>query len=407
MGQHDTIVIGGGQSGLAMSYHLRQRNRDHIVLERNRIAYRWHNERWDSLHFQFPNRYINLPGFAYDGSEPDGFAHYREIAAWIERYAALVDPPIRTGVDVIGISRDPGGDFHLDTSDGPFTARRVVVATGPFQQASVPAFAEKLPSHVHQVHASVYRNPNALPLGAVLVVGSGASGCQIADELLAAGREVYLSVSRHRRVPRRYRGQDFFWWLMSLGRLDATINSLPDRQPPASSLITGVNGGYDLDIRRFIAAGGVALGRLTEINGSRLSFDDQAEPLITAADKAFEDFRIAAEQHAIDNQLNLPTDIPAEKPARSAIPIPPVGELDLRQSGISSIVWCTGYRFDYGWLEVPVFDAHGAPLQQRGVTPCPNLYFLGLHWMHTSRSGLLSGVGNDAAFIADHIAQND
>lgn len=402
--RHDTIIIGGGQAGLAMSCHVQQYRQPHAVLERGRVAERWRTERWDSLRYQFINRSIALPGAAYDGREPDGFAHHTEITRFIEDYAARIAAPLRLGVEVTRLSRNETDQYVLDTTAGRMTARFVIVATGPFQQPMIPAVAANLPGSVHQLHAARYRGPDMLPPGAVLVVGSGASGCQIADELLQAGRQVLLSVSRHRRVPRRHRGRDVLWWLERMGRFDITIDSFPERRYPPSTVITGVNGGYDMNVRRFAADGGTVLGRLIGGADGKLATAGDADTLLGEADHAFADFIAAADalaekpeiaDHLSDDNTSSPSPIP--------VAIGGAGTLDLAGAGIGTVIWATGYRFDYGWIDLPVFDVLGAPLQQRGVTACPGLYFLGLHWMHTFGSGLLSYVGRDAAYLAQHL----
>src|SRR5262245_20310420 len=233
--RHDTIVIGAGQAGLAMSYHLQQRGREHIVLERKRVAERWHTERWHSLRFQFPNWALRLPDFTYKGDDPNSFAHHSEIAQFIEDYARHIAAPVRCGADVLSLENDPASDgFLIQTEDSVMTASQVVIATGPFQASAIPGCAVRLPSGIFQVHASRYVNNDQLPPGAVLVVGSGGSGCQIAEELYQSGRTVYLCISPYRRVPRRYRGQDLTRWLLAMGRMDARIDSFPGRRIPRS-----------------------------------------------------------------------------------------------------------------------------------------------------------------------------
>lgn len=401
--RYDTVVIGGGQAGLAMSYHLRQRGREHIVLERSRIAERWHSERWGSLCFQFPNWALRLPGFKYEGSSPDAFAHYRDVAKFVEDYARFIDAPVRCGVDVGSLRETPDSDgFLIEANDTTFEASRVVVATGPFQRPSLPACSAAVPSGIVQVHASRYLDPGQLPPGAVLVVGSATSGCQVAEELYQDGRTVYLCLSRHRRVPRRYRGRDLTWWLLEMGRMDTRIDSFPGRKIPPSMLITGVDGGRDVDLRRFAADGVVILGRLNGIAEGKLKLGENAEAMLAEADKACPEFKRAADEYARAAGIDAPKDEGADPPPDSA-PIPLVSTLDLKAANIRSIVWCTGYAFDFGWLKVPVIDERGAPMQERGVTDHPSLYFLGLHWMHTFKSGVIFGVGDDAAHIADQI----
>jgi putative flavoprotein involved in K+ transport len=401
--QHDTIVIGGGQAGLAMSYYLRERGREHIVLERTRVAERWHSERWNSLYFQFPNWALKLPGYAYRGDRPDAFAHYPEIARFIEDYARFIDAPVRCGANVRSLRvNSDNGAFFLETDDATFSATRVVVATGPFQRPALPGWSADFPKDVFQVHASRYVGPEQLPEGAVLVVGSGASGCQIAEELYQGGRMVYLCVSRHRRAPRRYRSRDLTYWLLAMGRMDQQIDSFPGRRIPPSVVITGVGGGHDIDVRRFAADGVAVCGRLTGVSDGSVSLGDDAEEILAFSDKAFTDFKRVADDFARTANIALPEEdsdpLPEPAPLRSA------STLDLKAANITSVIWSTGYAFDFPWLKVPVFDECGTPVQQRGVTDCANLYFLGLHWMHTFKSGVVFGVGDDAAYLADQIA---
>jgi putative flavoprotein involved in K+ transport len=268
----------------------------------------------------------------------------------------------------------------------------------------IPAAGKDLPRSIYQVHASRYRGPAELPSGAVLVVGSGASGAQIAEELLEAGKDVYISVSRHRRLPRRYRDKDVLWWFEGMGRFEVTIDSFPDRRCPPSSLVTGVNGGYDMNIRRFARDGGKVLGHLRGCSGGKLSIAANAVEILAEADKSYDDFISAAETWAATQRIADDlgdSDEAAKNPIQ--VKIGSDTSVDLVARDIRSVIWGTGYLFDYNWLELPVLDSRGAPLQQRGVTPVRGIYFLGLHWMHTFGSGLLSYVGRDAAYIARHM----
>jgi putative flavoprotein involved in K+ transport len=396
---HDVVVVGGGQAGLVMSWHLQQRGVDHVVLERARVGERWRTERWDSLMFQFTNERLSLPGFPYEGQEPDGFAHHSQVLDRIEQYAGVIDAPVRehTAVERLAPHLDL---WELSTSAGPIRAAAVISATGPFQRPHVPELAASLAPGVFQVDATRYRNPDQLPPGGVLVVGSGASGQQIAEELLAAGRPTYVAVSRHRRMPRRYRGHDLFWWLDRWGFLSRSRDAWPDGRMPPSLVVTGVGGGHDVDVRRLRADGAVVLGHLRAVDGDRLAFAEDAESLLTAADAVHDDFVTRAEEEIARLGLDLPPDDRDQAPRT---PVPSVPELGLSAAGITSVVWCTGYRHDLGWIGAPVLDASGAPQQVRGVTSAPGLYFLGLHWMHTFGSGLFSGVTDDAAVLAEHI----
>jgi putative flavoprotein involved in K+ transport len=399
--RHEVVVVGGGQAGLAMSWHLRQRGLEHVVLERARVGERWRSERWDSLMFQFPNCWLRLPGSPYDGPDPDGFAHHSEVLARILAYRDAIDAPVREQTEVVRLLPAADG-WELTTSTGVLHAGAVVAATGPFQRPHVPELAARLPVDVCQLHASGYRNPEQLPPGAVLVVGSGASGYQIGEELLDAGRSVHLAVTRHRRMPRRHRGRDLFWWLDGLGFLERTRDQWPDSRQPPSLVVTGVGGGHDVDVRQLHDRGAVLHGRLAAVDRHRLRFAGGVEQLLAAADTTYDEFVAVAEKYAVEQGLDLPA--PESAGTRRA-PVPDVPDLDLSHAGVSSVVWCTGYRHDLGWIEAPVVDAAGDPVQVRGVTPMPGLYFLGLHWMHTLRSGLLPGVGDDAAFLAAHLTR--
>jgi putative flavoprotein involved in K+ transport len=401
--QVETIVIGAGQAGLAISWHLGQRRCEHLVLERARIAERWRTQRWDSLCFQFPNWGLQLPGHPpYTGGPPDSFAHRSEVLGFLEEYAAAVRAPLRCGVEVTALRGDEDNGYKVLTPDGTFRARNVVVATGPYQRARIPSLHDGLPGGVLQVHAGDYRNPASLPDGAVVVVGSGASGCQIADELVEAGRRVYLSVGRHQRVPRRYRGRDSFWWRRELGMLDETAAEVtPERRLPPP-LVTGVHGGYDVDLRQSAARGLSLVGRLQGIDGDRMHFADDLDAQLRLGDRSLDEFLARVDQHIERTGLDAP---PAPARAdRSPPPIDSPAVVDVRGGCIGSVVWATGYDRDFSWVQLPVLDSAGAPIHTRGVTTMQGLYFLGMPWLYKRKSTFLAGVGEDAGYIADAIA---
>jgi putative flavoprotein involved in K+ transport len=314
--------------------------------------------------------------------------------------------PVREYTEALALA-GRGGDegFQVSLADGSIQAQRVVIATGPFQRARIPELANGVSPSVLQTDPTRYRSPEALPAGAVLVVGSGASGSQITDELLHAGRRVYLSVSRHRRAPRRYRGKDVYWWLEALGRFDQTIDSFPARQYPPSTVVTGVNGGYNVNVRQLAADGAKVVGRIIGAAGPDLAVQTNANQVLEEADQAYASFLTAARQfissHGMEEQLD-----PDEPEERTLPGVEEVNSLNLARQGINTIIWTTGYAYDFDWIKIPVFDHQGRPVQQRGVTPVPGLYFLGLHWMHTFKSGLFSGVGADAEYLADHMARS-
>jgi putative flavoprotein involved in K+ transport len=402
--RHETVIVGGGHAGLAMSHQLSRRGGAHIVLERGRVAERWRSERWDSLHFQFPNWSLALPGQPYDGPQPDGFSSRDEVVAFIERYCAATAAPVRTGVRVDAIRPAPGSDrFRVETSHGIVVAFNVVVATGPYQEPVIPAHAAGLPARIAQVHSSAYRNPAGLPPGAVLVVGSGASGCQIVEDLLAAGRRVFLSVGRHRRFPRRYRGRDMFWWMEQMGALDQTLDERPDARERPNPLVTGVGGGHEINLRCYAARGVVLLGHVEAIEGSRLRLADDLDAQLARGDEGVAVFTRAVDAYVARAGLSAPEEpVPAPPP-----PLPtsaPIRALDLDAESVTSVIWATGFRRDFGWIHLPVLDERGEPIHRRGVSSCPGLYFLGLPWLHTLKSSVLCGVGRDADHLAECIA---
>jgi putative flavoprotein involved in K+ transport len=403
---YETVIVGGGHAGLALSYHLDRLGRPHMILERGRVAERWRSERWDSLMFQFPNWSLRLPGQEYHGDDPDGFATRDEVIAFIERYRERVNAPVRTGVRVDRVAPIDGG-FRLETTDGPVEAANVVAATGPYQEPVLPAVRHALPPGIVQVHARGYRNPARLPAGAVLVVGSGASGCQIVEDLLAAGRTVYLSVGRHRRYPRRYRGRDMFWWMERIGALDQTLEERPEARERPNPLVTGVGGGHDIDLRDYAAAGVTLLGHLVDITGPWLHLADDVAALLAEGDESVGVFTRAVDAYIARSGLAAPAATSPGGSLRAASPhvAPPatIRELDLVAAGITSVIWATGFRRDFGWIDAPVLDERGEPIHRRGVTACQGLYFLGLPWLHKLKSSVLCGVGDDAAHLADQI----
>ncbi|WP_342726533.1 NAD(P)-binding domain-containing protein [Bradyrhizobium sp. B097] len=397
----DTLVIGGGQAGLTMSHRLKQRAIAHLVLERRRIAERWRSERWDGLMFQFPNWSVRLPEFTFPHSDPDGFSDTASVITFIEDYAAFVAPPIRCGVEVTRLRRDAGG-FFAEIAGGSIAARNVVIATGPYQR---PLRPELLREHsgLLQVHASDYKNPAQLPDGAVLVIGAGASGAQITDELVRAGRRVFLSIGRHNRLPRRYRGRDLIWWLAEMG-----VDETPVEQRGPSRLlpvITGAHGGHTIDFRRFAADGVTLLGRVTAARDGVLEIAPDLATNIANGDAYYATFLGIVDDFVAARGLAHPDD----PLARVRLPDPPaltapLRMIDLRTERISSVIWATGYGLDLNWIDIPVLDADGAPRHRHGVSDVPGLYFLGLQWLSKMKSSFLSGVGDDAAVLADHIA---
>ncbi len=400
------VVIGGGQAGLAMSAVLRERGRESVILERGQVGGRWRTERWESLCFQFPNWSVGLPGYAYAGPEPDGFAHWREILSLLEGYAHRTRAAVCEHTEVSELAVDDDG-FRLSLPGATIRARNVVVATGPYQRPQIPHFAHAISSSVVQTDATRYRRPEALPDGAVLVVGSGASGCQIADDLRRAGRGVFLSVSAHRRLPRRLSGKDVYWWLDRMGEYAQTVDGVSWNRPRPGIVVTGVSGGYDVDVREMAAAGVRVVGRILGARDDRVVVAQDANETLDQADATFAAFVARAREWAAahpDHELS--GDEPASPRPTPGL-VAEVDALDLHAENISAIVWATGYAFDYDWIPASVLDGGGRPLQRRGVSPVPGLYFLGLRWMHTAKSSLLSGVGADADYLASYMDMTD
>lgn len=401
----DSVIVGGGQAGLAMSYHLKQLGREHVVLERARIAERWRTERWDSLMFQFPNSSIQLPGHDYKTDDPDGFAPKDELVRFLEGYAKTIDAPLQCGVQAVALTQEPTSNrLWVDTDSGVFDATNVVIATGPFQQPLTPMCSASLPASVFQVHSRDYRSPQQLPPGTVLVVGSAASGAQIAEELHQAGRNVYLSVGRYNKVPRRYRGKDMYWWFDSLGIWHRPLNLQPELRG-IRFVVTGVGGGHDIDLRRFAADGITLVGRLQGFADCRFLFADDLEQSLAQADAWCAALIARMDDYAEKQGLEMPEQSGSRQPVIELAARPrPIVDLDLKEHRVSSVIWCTGFRTDFGWIKIPVFNEAGEPLHHRGATDCPGLYFLGLRRTYALSSALLAGVGRDAAFIAEHIA---
>lgn len=397
-----TLIIGGGQAGLAMSEHLGRRGVPHLILERRRIAERWRSERWDSLVANGPAWHDRFPNMEFPG-DPDGFATRDEIVGYLEAYAKKIAAPIRCGVEVTALRRsDDGRGFLAQTAQGVFAARNVVAATGPFQRPVIPAVVPE-GTGLMQLHSSAYRNPRQLPDGAVLVVGAGSSGVQIADELLRSGRRVFLSVGPHDRPPRRYRGRDFVWWLGALGKWDA--KAVTPGMEHVTIAVSGAHGGHTVDFRRLAARGMTLLGRAEGFRDGAIQFAPDLARNIAMGDWNYLSVLDEADAYAARNGLDLPEDPEARrKEPDPACVRDPILALDLKEAGIASIIWATGYALDFGWMKLDAFDERGRPVHQRGVANVPGLYFLGLPWLSRRASPFIWGVWHDADYLAGHIA---
>ena len=407
---HSVIIVGGGQAGLSLSHYLQQSGIEHLVLEKHTPMHAWRTQRWDAFCLVTPNWQCKLPGHAYSGDDPHGFMKKDEILAYLEGFLGKVNPPLRSGVTVRNVKARPEGGYAVATSAGGqtvhYTADHIVVASGGYHQPIIPRLAERLPAHIVQLHSEQYRNAASLPEGDVLVVGSGQSGAQIAEDLHLAGKRVHLAVGDAPRCARFYRGRDVVDWLADLGYYDMPVDAHPLREgvrDNTNHYVTGRDGGRDIDLRAFAQQGMKLYGLLDDLDGGVLRFQDTLRASLEHADKIYNGINATIDKHIAKQGIDAPPASmyePAWQPdeqgdAHTA--------LDLKQAGIASIIWCIGFQPDFKWVDAPVFNGRGHPVHHRGVTAQDGLYFLGLPWLHTWGSGRFSGVARDAQHIAEHI----
>ena len=389
-----------------MSWWLTHRGIDHVVLERDRVATEWRNRRWDSFCLVTPNWQCQLPGFAYSGDDPDGFIVRDEIVQYLQMYAASFDPPLVEGVSATRLRGRKDGTFEIGTDRGTLTADQVVIATGPYQVPRIPRMAERIPDAITQLHSSAYRNAAQLPEGAVLIVGTGQSGCQIAEDLHLEGRSVHLATGSAPRVARFYRGRDVVAWLDDMGTYTRGIDQFADADAVrfrANHYGTGRDGGHDLDLRAFAREGMALHGRLTGVSNGRLTFGRDLRANLDGADAVSESIKDSIDAWIAGQGVEAPVEaryVPLWEPGPEAENPP---DLDLASAGITSIIWSTGYGRDDRWIELPIFNGRGYPTHDRGVTSQPGLYFLGLPWQYTWGSGRFAGVAADAEHLARQI----
>lgn len=404
------VVIGGGQAGLSISWHLRQRQIDHVVLERSGIAHEWRAGRWDNFTLVTPNWQCRLPGYGYSGDDPDGFMTRDVVHDFVRHYADTFDAPVREGQEVVSLRhRESGRGFALTVRRLPgegsveLTADQVVVATGGYHLPVIPVSAQRLPERLQQLHSSEYRNAGELPAGAVLVVGTGQSGAQIAEDLHLEGRQVVLAVGGAPRVARFYRGRDCVAWLADMGHYDRPVQEHPDglaTRDKTNHYVTGRDGGRDIDLRAFARQGMELYGRLVDIHGEQLTFAPTLAGSLDAADRVAEGIKDAIDRYIQENHLEAPTE---DRYTPGWAPPTERTELDLAAAGVASVVWSIGYRADYRWIQLGVFDGRGHPRHVRGVTGVDGLFFLGLPWLHTWGSGRFAGIARDAEYLAHQI----
>ena len=399
-----TLIVGGGQAGIAMSEHLSNCGEPHLVLEKNRIAERWRTERWDSLKANGPAWHDRFPNLEFNDVAPDGFASKDSVTRYFERYAKMIDAPIRCGVEVKSVKKKSAArGFEIETSKGWFEAENIVAATGPFQRPVIPPIIPDT-AEVLQLHSNAYHNIDQLPDGAVLVVGAGSSGSQIADELMRANKKVYLSVGPHQRPPRSYRGRDFCWWLGVLGKWDTT--TMEPGKEHVTIAVSGSHGGFTVDFRRLAMQGMTLVGLTDSYNDGTVHFASDLANNITEGDANYLSLLQEADAYIERNGLDLPPEPEAHMidvdPDCVATPI---RKLNLQEAAITSVIWATGYAVDYSWLGVDVFSDDGKPLHERGVSREPGIYFVGLPWQSRRGSAFIWGVWHDAKYLADQIAK--
>jgi putative flavoprotein involved in K+ transport len=401
MRHSQVVVVGAGPAGLATSCELSRAGVDHVVLEKARVAQTW-RKRWDSFCLVTPNWTVQLPDLPYDGGDPDGFMLRDEVVAYLERYAEAIDAPVREGVEVSSLRPGPGGGLRLDTSDGTLDAHTVVLATGAYQRPHRPAAAATLPADLLQIDVDDYRNPDTLPAGPVLVVGSGQSGCQIAEELHRAGRDVHLACGRAPWGPRRIGDRDLVWWALESGFLDAHVSSLPDpgARLVANVVATGQGGGHDLHLRTLHAMGVTLLGHFIGAAGRRARFAPDLAETVAWGDERHA--QLMGLVHKLVAERKLPAvDVPAPEPFAGDAP----QELDL--SGFGAVVFAAGFRPDHAsWVRCPgAFDELGFPVHQDGAcAAAEGLHFVGVHFLRTRKSATFLGMGEDAAMVAGKVA---
>jgi putative flavoprotein involved in K+ transport len=401
-----TLIIGAGQAGLAMSHCLSELGVDHVVLERGKLAQRWRSQSWDSLRLLTPNWMTRLPGFHYDGHDPDGFMSVPELIAFFERYAVSSAAPVVTDTAVESVERSANG-FHVATNGGEWSASSVVVATGYCDLPAIPRASQRLASSLLQIAAADYRNPEQLPAGGVLVVGASATGVQLADEIQRSGRPVTLAVGRHTRLPRMHRGRDILWWLDRIGVLSQSADAVADiehsRHQPSMQLV-GRSDHASLDLGVLHDRGVQLVGRIRDINGHRLSLADDLVSTMSAADIKMAEVLTRIDRFIADTGIEAGPREPFTPTWPLAVGTP--AGMDLRSEGIDTVIWATGCRRAYPWLRVPVLDAHGEIRHTGGITPEAGLYVLGLNFQRRRNSSFIDGVGHDAWLIGREIARS-
>jgi len=403
----DVVIVGAGQAGLAVSYLLNQEHIQHVVLERGKIGESWRSQRWESFHLNTPNWSNSLPGMEFDPHAPDAFGHRDQIVSYLERYASAFDAPIRENAEVTALERLPTGRYRLCIGDDAIESRIAVVASGSTNRPRVPALAQKLPGDITSLTAGTYKSAEDLPDGAVLIVGSAQSGCQIAEDLITAGRRVYLCASRVGRIPRRYRGRDILAWWRDMGFWDVRVDELEDPALQFAALpqVSGTNGGHTVSFQSLARDGVTLLGRLIDVDGYHLKLKPDLMESIQFADEKSSAFKEAIDKFIRQTGITAP--LPKPDPGEPTLPdlsgSERLDQLDLHRMSISSVIWCTGFDANWDWLRAGDFNEHGQPKHHDGIGSVPGLYFIGFSWLSKRKSGTLYGISEDAIRIVEHL----
>ncbi|NEK15844.1 MSMEG_0569 family flavin-dependent oxidoreductase [Rhizobium leguminosarum] len=399
---YSAVVIGGGQAGLSASHYLKRHGIDHVVFEKKTVAHKWKNERWDAFCLVTPNWQCQLPDHPYDGTDPHGFMVKDEILAYVDRFVKKVDAPIFEQTGVTSLEKH-GGLFRLETSAGAVTADAVVIATSLYADPAIPRAGERLPEDITQIHTAAYRNADQLPDGGVIVVGSGQSGCQIAEDLHLAGRKVHLVTGNAPRCARFYRGRDVVDWLSDIGQYDITVehDGMTKKKHDTNHYLTGRDGGRDIDLRKFALEGMALYGRMSGVAAGRMLFEPNLKANLDGADRVYNGINALIDRHIAEKGIEAPAGssyVPVWEPEAE------IAELDLKAEGITSVIWATGFSPDWSFVGLPIFDGNAYPVHRRGVTAVDGVYVLGLPWLWTWGSGRFLSVGRDAEHVVGHLA---
>ncbi|MFH3666508.1 MSMEG_0569 family flavin-dependent oxidoreductase [Acinetobacter baumannii] len=405
---YDVVIVGGGQAGLCISHYLQKAGIDHVVLEKeSELTHAWRQKRWDNFTLVTPNWQCLLPDHPYNGNDPDGFMKKNEIVEYLDSFIEKLNPPALLNVQVTHVAKVAPQQFEIETNLGKTTAKQLVVAAGGYHTPIYPKLSETFPENVLVIHSEQYFNVDQLPEGNVLVVGSGQSGAQIAEDIHLAGKKVYLSTGDAPRCARFYRGKDVVTWLFEMGYYETTVKDHRYSEEVRNSTnhyVTGRDGGRDIDLRKFALEGMQLLGRFEDFQNGQLVFRPDLNQNLDMADATYNRINASIDDYIAKN--NITTDEPASVYHPLWIPEQEITHIDLAAENITSIIWCIGFRPDYSWIDLDIFQNNGYPMHDRGITVDSDVCFIGLPWLNTWGSGRFMDVGKDAKYIVDHIKNN-